>query len=147
MAGLKELSPSSRRFIKPKHIPAGIAESGRDFGRIRTDRLNNLTSVSNHGINGRRDAAAPNVDQQRRSARGRPADDPSATYSTGRIVKRNSSIATLAKAPTKHLLIEFGRATDVASRNLNITDFPVRVFLGHIVPFVAYNSSHKYETL
>src|SRR6266481_2281714 len=51
-AGWEELSPSSRRFIKPKHIPAGIAKSSRDFGRIRADRLNDLTSVSNHRING-----------------------------------------------------------------------------------------------
>jgi hypothetical protein len=65
------------------------------------------------------------VDQQAGLVRGRPSQYPCAADLAYTVVKSDAAVASFAYVPAKDLLVEFRRASYVASRHLDVTDFAV----------------------
>src|SRR5439155_193604 len=103
-----------------------------DLGRIGANRLHDLASLGNHGLDRRSHAVTPDVDEQPWHARRRTANNPGAAHCASGIVEGDGAIAASPKSPPKDLFVELRRPTQVDRRNLNVTDFSVRIFIWHM---------------
>ena len=116
----------SRLLVDPHHIPARIAKSGRNLGRIRADGLHDFTAARNDLVRRCCRAVHHYVNEEARRSSGRTPEDPGAAHFADSVVEGCAPIPALADLPAEHLPIEFGRPRNVRCRNLDVADFPVR---------------------
>jgi hypothetical protein len=92
------------------YVSCGIAEPGSDFGRVATDRLHALASVSDDRVQGGSHAVYHDVKQKARPRGGRTPGNPGAAHFADRIVKRCAAIPAFPDVPAEDAFVELGRA-------------------------------------
>ena len=78
---------SARLLIKTEYISRRIAESRCDFGRVHTDRLNDLAPIGDDGIDCGSNTVNHDVDQDARLSGWPSAGYPGTAHFAYRIVK------------------------------------------------------------
>src|SRR6267378_2222548 len=116
---------SAGLLVEADHVSSRIAEPCRNLGRIRADRLHDLTPLRYHGIKGRRHAVHHDVKEEPRLCRGWAPQHPRAAHFVDRVVKRSAAIATLAALPAEDLLVEVSRPRNVRRGHLDVTDLSI----------------------
>jgi len=113
-------------LVEADYVSCGIAKPGSDLGRVRADGLHDLTPVDYDRVNGRGHTVHHNVKQEPGLCGGRAPEHPRAAHFAGRIVKSSAAIAAFPDVPAEDALVEVGRARNVRSGHLDVTDFPIR---------------------
>ena len=112
-------------LVQAEYIAGGIPEPCSDFGRVRADRLCNLTTICDNCLDGPDNTVNHYVYQQARLGCGRAAEHPGAADFADPIVECSITVSALPCLPAKDFLVEFSRALNVGSRDLDIAYFAV----------------------
>jgi len=113
-------------LVEADHISSRIAESRRDLGRVRADRLLDLAPMGYHRVNRRSHTVNHDVNQEAGLCCGRAPQHSRAAHFPGRIVKSSAAVAAFPDVPAEDPLIELGRARNVGGGHLDVTDLPIR---------------------
>src|SRR5437660_12629012 len=97
-------------LIEADHVSSRIPEPRRNVGRVRADRLHDLATVGDDGINGRGRAIDHNVKQKAGLCAGRAPEYPGAAHFAGRVIKGRTAIAACPDVPAEDLFVEVRRA-------------------------------------
>src|SRR6266540_2732210 len=89
-------------LIETEDIPCGIAKPRSNLGSIRADRLHDLASVSDDGVDGRGNVVNHDVDLQPGLARWRPTGYLGATDLTDAIIERSAAV-TAPPSPCRRM--------------------------------------------
>jgi hypothetical protein len=95
-------------LIEAEDVPSGIAKPRGDLGKIRSDRLHDLSAVLDCRGESCGHTIDHDVDQHAGGCRRRPTSDPRATYLADTVVKRDCTIASPSTLPPDHCLVESG---------------------------------------
>src|SRR5206468_102307 len=130
--GWRNPAPSVRLLIEPDHVSCGVAEPGRDLGRVRADWLHDLAAAGDDRVQSRGHAIDHDVEEIAGRGGGRAPEDPRAAYLAGRVVKGRGTVAPFPDVPAEHPLVKVGRARNVSGGKLDVADLAVRQRWRHL---------------
>src|SRR5216684_1403201 len=110
-----------------------IAEACGDLRRVRADRLDDLTPVGDDQINGGSHTIDHHVHKKSGCQGGWASEDPSAAHFAGGVVKGDVAIAAFPDFPAEDAFVKLGRARNIGSRHLDVTDLAVCKRRRHVV--------------
>jgi hypothetical protein len=99
--------------------------AGGNLGRVCTDRLDDLATVTDDRLDGSRHVVDHDVEQQARVRRRWSSDDPCATDLANAVVECDSPSGRSPDPPAEYRLLERGGTLDVDSRNLDVAQLAV----------------------
>src|SRR5229473_1483337 len=136
-----------RLLVEADYVSCRIAEPRSDLGRVGTDRLHDLASVSDDHVQGRGHTVNHDVKQKAGLGGGRAPDYPCPAHFAGGIVKGGAAITAFPDVPAEDALVEVSRARNVGGGHLDVADLAVRKRRGHQSSWRAFSLTRNSSSL
>ena len=114
-----------RLLIQPDDIAARIKKSCGDLGSIATDRLNDLSSIREDGVEYGGYVVDHDVDQKTGFSSWQPAEQPGSADLSCCVIEGGSGIAGPSYVPSEDVLVKRGGGANVLRGHLDVANLAV----------------------